>query len=538
MAYVNQSVNWRLGCVSEFESYWLIGQKYAFLNKISTAELVRDLHRLTPTRTTEYISCRWIESVDVNALVKLLGEPRKRLESSRHERFVPKLFHDHALVEGSVVDDLRLCEQCIRFGFHSPIHQLPWLDRCLIHQTILGRGCPHCGRTLEYRTRPDGFISANAVVHQLYCGCGKPIWPAIHAAEWPERLRGNALRPIRDYLRWVDTMEAVSGFCMLPKALDFFEDGHKTPAEKSWIVRCLASLHPPPSCVVRALNGPVIRPEFHTVPSPDVPATSVTLAIDRVGYRALLLAYEHWLEMIGESAAWIPLVKRAAKELIYQHRTCYASWMRVRRARFHAFAGENGKLFEICPAVLPTARFKSIWDSSNRAASRSQALWSLSIASRLSDTAVVAVLSPDCPEATRALTAYEALEVYRRLPASIDVCKPMRMLLDRMWALEVRRSAAECAAIDGRDFVDYADPFESSQFKILAPLVLVEPSDEDHLKLWIWLRSSPYGKAVRQPFAERRRHRRLVTSFAASELAEAADMEARHDERRWPSITP
>lgn len=43
----------------------------------------------------------------------------------------------------------RVCPQCIQFGFHTPIHQLPWISVCPFHlDTKLTLSCPNCSKSL------------------------------------------------------------------------------------------------------------------------------------------------------------------------------------------------------------------------------------------------------------------------------------------------------------------------------------------------------------------------------------------------------
>ena len=43
----------------------------------------------------------------------------------------------------------RYCPECLRFGYHSLMHQAPWLARCAWHGAQLRTGCHRCGSALR-----------------------------------------------------------------------------------------------------------------------------------------------------------------------------------------------------------------------------------------------------------------------------------------------------------------------------------------------------------------------------------------------------
>lgn len=47
-------------------------------------------------------------------------------------------------------DVLRFCEECLKHGYHSNFHQLRFMERCPIHESILLNRCPSCSRMFFY----------------------------------------------------------------------------------------------------------------------------------------------------------------------------------------------------------------------------------------------------------------------------------------------------------------------------------------------------------------------------------------------------
>jgi hypothetical protein len=69
-----------------------------------------------------------------------------------------------SIPESIVVSRVRYCPACIRLGFHSNLHQLPWMLSCPWHRTSLRVGCPRCGK--------EPNTTARSRTRLLTCECG------------------------------------------------------------------------------------------------------------------------------------------------------------------------------------------------------------------------------------------------------------------------------------------------------------------------------------------------------------------------------
>jgi hypothetical protein len=85
---------------------------------------------------------------------------------------------------------IRGCAACLRSGFHSLLHQLPWIEACPWHQDPLIRNC-RCGRLLN-----KGLGLASRPL--LMCVCGHDHFDRLEAlrslATWPEHEVMRALQ--------------------------------------------------------------------------------------------------------------------------------------------------------------------------------------------------------------------------------------------------------------------------------------------------------------------------------------------------------
>lgn len=60
----------------------------------------------------------------------------------------------------------RYCPDCLLEGYHTLLHQLPWVHRCAWHDVALRDDCQHCG--LPLAVKADWVAGAN-----LECACGR-----------------------------------------------------------------------------------------------------------------------------------------------------------------------------------------------------------------------------------------------------------------------------------------------------------------------------------------------------------------------------
>ncbi|MEY2170624.1 MULTISPECIES: hypothetical protein [unclassified Rhodanobacter] len=89
---------------------------------------------------------------------------------------------------------LRGCRQCLAYGFHTMLHQLPWITTCPWHGDSLVKNCT-CGRSLL----PHKGRSAN--FRLLHCPCGVDHYQRNKALlgmhQWPSE---KVTRAIHQYL--------------------------------------------------------------------------------------------------------------------------------------------------------------------------------------------------------------------------------------------------------------------------------------------------------------------------------------------------
>jgi hypothetical protein len=90
---------------------------------------------------------------------------------------------------------LRYCPDCLRTGYHTLLHQLPWFARCPWHGVGLRTSCGGCGRAVD--TRADWQQG-----YDLVCDCGYPCVDTDAAVTGTVAPPPGATVFLEDYLTW------------------------------------------------------------------------------------------------------------------------------------------------------------------------------------------------------------------------------------------------------------------------------------------------------------------------------------------------
>lgn len=99
---------------------------------------------------------------------------------------------------GEVRCAFRACGKCLNAGYHSLAHQVPWLDRCLIHGDQLSANCPSCGRPFLGR-EPQISRCPDCALTAWFGRAPKFLTPPFSKQQ---------LRPIRRYIDWMASWES------------------------------------------------------------------------------------------------------------------------------------------------------------------------------------------------------------------------------------------------------------------------------------------------------------------------------------------
>lgn len=124
------SVNWWPGNLRSHESIFSFLYRFCALNGTSLAQGL-DYFRLKSESSA-------LSDADIKRVASLLNEDLTVVRSV----FAPSITLDHCgsygMVSGTPYPDrVRYCEDCAARGYHSYLHETPWLSKCPFHQTEL-----------------------------------------------------------------------------------------------------------------------------------------------------------------------------------------------------------------------------------------------------------------------------------------------------------------------------------------------------------------------------------------------------------------
>lgn len=310
-------VNWRRGSISEFESNWSIGQKYCFLNQVS----VREFSKLVQFETSAE---RWgthYSDVFAKRLAILLGEPLSRVNFSLETRFVIPAFRVRQTHEALHAGALRFCPDCIALGFHSWVHQLPWLDRCLIHTAQLRTTCTHCETTLALNGSNATRSGRQAVAGYRCTHCGEPLWQGIDSTEWVAAFSRTQLRPIQRYIQWLKLAEQWEGFAFICNSGQLLEAEGNALNQAAWIVRCVRSVVVPLRSIERCFHNAPCVPERYELGLHSTESDILIQAIEHAGLYATLIGYIRWQCLKYDLVDWSDRVEAIRTRLTAMDQT-------------------------------------------------------------------------------------------------------------------------------------------------------------------------------------------------------------------------
>lgn len=310
-----ETANWRLGAASVYESEWSLLRKYCYLNRIRRNAIQLGMHRGKATEIGE--NARSLSK----SLARLLGEPREVLRYVGVEHFfLPAEIGDKR--QYGFVVNLRYCHECMHRGYHSPIHQLPWVTVCPIHGTTLYESCHICGKKVSLaRWQSLWGVCGDGAGKRDECACNS--WPEIREWLWPRGLKYSETRPIGAYLKWVQTLRSAPEVLFGKEALEglHLENANVEAMVEIFSIWCQI-VPPPPSVAAFLVNQHPSRPiTVKTQLSSEQSLSAIALIRDW-GYIGIAEGLALNLHRQGEKGAWNYLSKRIRTEFAGVHVNC------------------------------------------------------------------------------------------------------------------------------------------------------------------------------------------------------------------------
>jgi hypothetical protein len=166
---------WNPNWVYAFESPWGIFEKFKYANRLNTIELL-SIFGNDDVNQNMIISCNrkncdlfHMERLSNEAItrnlymdVRSINKENMNLLTSvpSHSRY-QELYRNHPFRK-----HLMFCPKCIKYGYHSILHQFIFIHECPIHGEKLSQHCPRCSQSYPYRLSDQGFNEP------FQCSCG------------------------------------------------------------------------------------------------------------------------------------------------------------------------------------------------------------------------------------------------------------------------------------------------------------------------------------------------------------------------------
>lgn len=166
-------ITWRQEWIAPYESVWSILEKAKQVNRVTTRQLMSYLGYALPT-------CDLINFGKGNQHVKntfgvcLYAHTQRSLEEIMG--FLPKHMERSYLLR----EELHYCNECIKYGHHSLLHQIKIFNTCPYHKSPLNNTCQSCGLSILL------FTAGNNDVDGFICKCNEYIIneKTIHFTSW------------------------------------------------------------------------------------------------------------------------------------------------------------------------------------------------------------------------------------------------------------------------------------------------------------------------------------------------------------------
>lgn len=310
--------NWRAGIISPYESVWCITQKYAVLNRVAYQEAASSL--CTPSASPSGSQGAIQEAVGRTRLLRRLGLQSIPGVALPLSRLLPP-----GLRGRLGASRLRACVQCLEQGFHSCLHQLPWVSLCVFHPgTPLTEHCPAC--LMPWRCT-SGSWGHDAELRSLRCPCGRSLLP--------DEDRWNVQRRQQDDRESVGTahLEWLRDVCSSLRHEDRLVPGSHLLSRNdvAEYMSRLARLCRPSPLWSLAWTSDNWRIRSVNLQAPADTAMRIQSAYALKGSNDLLDAYLAWSAMTGAIMPWTARLERLAR--------AWGKWDAKRAAYHHGLEG-------------------------------------------------------------------------------------------------------------------------------------------------------------------------------------------------------
>lgn len=358
----NSQISWRPESTNCYESIWSVIRKYAYLNRIPKSFSKSDLLGIKNSyaKISGEVSIRY----DTRLLSRLLGG-----EGEANTAWLDPYVFGQEIIQHfncSRSANLRYCDECIRRGYHSPIHQLPWIIYCPIHLSILKDRCPQCHSHINLESWIDPCSGPKRSSGINYgCHCGYELWTDFKSGNWPSGLRKEEARPIGTYLRWIKSLSATAEANHAIHAMNFIRAKKIDFELLNELVSFWISLCPPPPSIARVLgNFPDVRMTSFDFRFAQPEADAFIELLESVDYRGLCEGFIGSHVRLNVRLPHQYCARRLLKSSTFRHQSCVHQKKILERKyvfKLSSYGGYHQKFNYICPQSTLIAMLTNVW---------------------------------------------------------------------------------------------------------------------------------------------------------------------------------
>lgn len=348
-------VNWRRGSLHPYESIAGVAAKFCYLNRVGPGEFIRFCERFVARfRPNEFWMLLDRDDFDIDRFANILGEPKSCIARLRQAPFRPPEDYVGCNIKSHNEDssiDIVYCPDCIQFGYHAIFHQLPWMNKCLVHGSRLlsTRGVDN-----KSYVRRDLLLIKD--VYRLLFG-EESTWNYDDYDSWMSEGEVETSSSISIYLSSIEEV-TLNGSLIKKQAKKY---GGATPKGTSCVPEILRRLGG--ESTTRLLDHGYLFESSHSI------RASICLEpyyYDRLsnisfGIGEIAAARKEWAILLGEETTWTANAVSAIELMLRNHQSCWSLYSRIKRKPSTNTHKSDIEFSSYCQRVVDVRHLQEQW---------------------------------------------------------------------------------------------------------------------------------------------------------------------------------
>lgn len=217
-ARIKNNYCWNENWVHEFESPWSLFEKFKYANTVKDRDVLEIFgteeikNKKVLRRTKNNSNLYSLSGFDNLRLAEVFGHDFKQT----NEENIKNIINTLPRRTGQYLrDHLCICNECMKFGYHSILHQFKLIHNCPIHNEPLIQRCPGCDHTFNYELSDEHFASP------FQCECGYEFLNTSFPFEqWNHNNLDIVNDDVQKWLHLIPEEKSILGDLILFEALD------------------------------------------------------------------------------------------------------------------------------------------------------------------------------------------------------------------------------------------------------------------------------------------------------------------------------